>query len=906
MSYKKVLVARCRDLATALLFSGCALLLHLVLRRLLGPLPPFLVFYPAVVLAAMIAGGWAGFFTGLFSVPMAKILFAPTHGTFTITRSASVLAIAVLLFTCIAVVALVSARKRETEVAARARAEADAAVLQLAQTNARLKAVFDSLEEGVLFVDANGAGLTANAAVTRILGVSAAAFSDPATDPRLHALGEDGRPMLLEEMPSARILATGQSVTDVRVNMPDIHGNRHWLKINARPLFAADGTLEGAVTSFSDITARKLADDELKASRDRLELLFENAPMGLAMFDRQMRHLKVSKRFLEDFDLVGQDVIGKFHYDIFPNLPASFRSVHQRALAGEMVTSNADSILRPDGSMGWFRWQIFPWHDTNGSIGGVLLFTEDITAQRRAQMDLELAEERFRKAFLLSPFPVILINWETGIILDANEAQLQMMGRSRHDVLGRCSADFDFWVDPARRDELRRTVLNNGGVKAFRMKFRRGDGEIREGVIDAQEIEIGGQPCVVNITRDVTEELRLEQQAAQVQKTEAIGRLAGGLAHDFNNLLGVITAATELAEGGSPAELGKQLDRIRVAASSATGLTGHLLALSNHDAAFPRELDLNEVLQRITQQFCDATPAACNITFVSERKSALIHADPTLIQRALGMLTTKACGISAGGQVNVRLQAVQFSIETASVIHPTCRPLTYYSISVKDSGPGMTSDQIQSIFEPFAGPRPGTETDGLGYAAVQGIAAQCGGFVDAHSEPRQGSTFTLYLPAVRVASRSATENIAPRPSPVTEDAPRPVVLVVEDNHPLRELTVEMLCAAGFQTLEADSAESAMDLISRDRPRIDLLLTDVIMPGRNGVELHGDLSTTYPSAKVIFMSGYPSDVLQSRASAATEETFLQKPFNRKKLLAKVNAVLKGEHLISPLAGTPRKP
>jgi two-component system cell cycle sensor histidine kinase/response regulator CckA len=406
-------------------------------------------------------------------------------------------------------------------------------------------------------------------------------------------------------------------------------------------------------------------------------------------------------------------------------------------------------------------------------------------------------------------------------------------------------------------------------------------------------MEIGNQPCVLSITRDITEELRLEQQAAVMQKMEAIGRLAGGLAHDFNNLLGVITAATEIAGNAPDAARARQLDRIRNAAARATELTGQLLALSNHDAAFPRELDLNEVLQRIRHQAEEAPHHSGRINLISEQKSALIHADPTLIERALATLTTKACRSSGQGQVSVRLQSVQFSAETASVIHPACRPRTYYSIAVTDSGPGMQAEQIERIFEPFAATRPGVEADGLGYAAVQGIALQCGGFVDAYSEPGQGSTFTLYLPTLHAEPRAASEIHAAHPAPAVDDGHGPVVLVVEDNHPLRELTVEMLCDAGFHTLEADSAESALELISRDRPRIDLLLTDVIMPGRNGVELHGDLATTYPTAKVLFMSGYPSDILQSRDSAATEATFLQKPFNRKKLLSKVNALLKGE-------------
>ena len=892
MPSRTMVIARCRDLATALLYTGCALMVHLALRSFLGPLPPYLTFYPAVAFAALSAGLWAGLFAGIFGALCAFAFLLPPSGPVLFSQATTGLAFAIFLLTTSVMAWLVATRtRRESHAATKARAEADASALQLAQANARMKAVFDNLEEGVLLVDANGVPLTANAAVTRILGVSPTDVPSQGTDPRRYAFSEDGRPMSMDEMPSSRVLATGQSLTDVLANVPDAHGNRHWLKINARPIFAHDGTLEGAVTSFSDITARKLADDELRASRDRLEMLFENAPMGLAMFDRQMRYIKVSRRFVEDFDLVGKDIIGKNHYDLFPDLPFALRSVHQRALDGEQISQNSEAFRFADGPLRWFRSQTFPWYDLDGKVGGILLFTEDITAQRQAQLTLELAEERFRKAFLLSPFPVILINWITGVILDVNEAQLQLMGRPRAEVVDRKSTDFDFWVDPALRDELRQKVSDGGNVKAFRMRFRRGDGEIRDGMVDAQEMEIGGQPCVVNITRDITDDLRREQQAARAQKTEAIGRLAGGLAHDFNNLLGVITAATEMAETAPHAD--RQLSRIRIAAAQAAELTGKLLALSNHDAAFPRDLDINEVLHQIRDQAESSSPRCCRIQLVSEHKPALIHADPTLIERALRTLTCKAGERSGDGHVTVRLQSVHFTAEAAAVMHPTCLPRPYYAISVTDCGPGMAPDQVQRIFEPFAASLPGVESDGLGYAAVQGIALQCGGFVDAQSQPGHGTTFTLYLPTLHAEPKASAPVNATAHSPSAAQGPKPVVLVVEDNGPLRELTIEMLAGAGFLTLEADSAESALDLVSREQPRIDLLLTDVIMPGRNGVELHGDLSTAYPTAKVLFMSGYPSDVLQGRDSAATEETFLQKPFNRKKLLAKVNSILNGD-------------
>ncbi|SEG66907.1 PAS/PAC sensor hybrid histidine kinase [Bryocella elongata] len=905
MPSRQFVTARSRDLATALLCAGSALLVHLALRQFLGPLPPYLTFYPAVAVAALLSGVWSGFFSGIFCGLCAYAFLVPPSGSVVFSRATTGIAFATFVVTASAMAWLVTTRTRRESVAAtKARAEADASAMQLAQANARLQAVFDNLEEGVLFVDASGAGVTANAAVTRILGVSAAAFANPATDPRAHSLDEQGRVMALTEIPSARVIVSGESVTDVRMNLPDASGNRHWLKVNARPLRASDGTIAGAVTSFSDITASKLAEDELKANRDRLELLIENAPVGLAMFDRQMRYMKVSRRFLEDFDLVGRNVIGLGHYDVFPDLPSSLRSIHQLALEGEQHDCNAEPFRRPDGSTQWIRWQIYPWRDVNGAVSGVILFTEDITAQRKAQAHLEATEERFRKAFLLSPFPVILINWDTGVVIDANEAQLTLMDRRREEVIGRSTPDYEFWVDPERREQLRQAVTNLGSVKDFRMKFRRGDGEIRDGVIDAQQLEISGQPCVVNVTRDVTDELRLEQQTADLQKTQAIGRLAGGLAHDFNNLLGVITAATEQAESGPTAQLDTQLDRIRTAASRATELTGQLLALSNHDAAFPRDLDLNEVLQQLRQRSESTDPTSCRVKLVPDQKPALIHADPTLIERALLTLTAKAREASGDRHVVVSLHPVQFTPETARVLHPACRARSYYAISVTDSGPGMSPEQIERIFEPFGATRPGMEGDGLGYAAVQGIALQCGGFVDAHSEMGHGTTFTLYLPTLHAEPRAAVEPVVPPPPPVQELEAKPVVLVVEDNAPLRELTVEMLCEAGFQILEADSAESAMELISRDKPRIDLLLTDVIMPGRNGVELHGDLATTYPTAKVLFMSGYPSDVLQGRNSAATEHTFLQKPFNRKKLLAKVNSILNGEISAAHAPNPPR--
>lgn len=891
MSPRRILVGQSRGLAIALLCTGASLAVHLALRHFLGPLPPFLTFYPAVLLATLLGGITAGVVTCGLSLLAVDEVLLPANPHLVITHAANHVAIVVFVTTCSIASWLVADRDRRVrKAAAAAHEEAAAAQKKLATANSRISTVFDNLDEGVLFMDVRGAGVLANAAVERILGVNAEAFADPALDPRLHTLSDQGCPLALSDMPSSRVIATGHAVNNVLLNMPDAAGRRHWLRVNARPLFSDSGSLEGAVTSFSDVTAIKQADDEVQASRDRLELVVRNAPFGLAMFDRNMRYLRVSKRYLEDYGLAQEDVLGRCHYDIFPEIPLVWRSVHQRALDGEQVSNEGEAFLRADGGMQYIRWQILPWYETTGAIGGVILFTENITAQRDAQLALEQAEERFRKAFLLSPLPMAIGTYPDGRYLDANEALLKVMGRTRDEVIGHLSTEFGFWVDPSQRATLVADIQVHGLISGYHFKFRRGDGEIRDGEMTAQRMELGGQVCLVTITRDITEELRVEAQLLQTHKMEAVERLAGGLAHDFNNLLGVISTATDLA-AADPSHLPRHLGHIRAAATRASELTGQLLALSNHDMVFPRRFDLNDLLASLRDRLRDSSGCRCHIAFSSDLKGPIVHADPTLIERSLTILATKACERSGNGGVSIRLSLAGSIPQGLAAQRSVNTQATFYRIAVSDSGPGMIPEQIQKIFDPFHSDRPDVNTDGLGYAVAQGIAAQSGGFIEASSEPGQGTTFTFYLPALVPQTLTPVSAFSGTPQDGGEHSAQPVVLVVEDNAPLRELTLEMLADAGFQTLEAESAEAAMDLIARDKPRIDLLLTDVIMPGRNGLQLHGDVAASYPSAKVLFMSGYPSDVLSSRTGAATEETFLQKPFNRSKLLAKVNALLK---------------
>jgi two-component system, cell cycle sensor histidine kinase and response regulator CckA len=534
-----------------------------------------------------------------------------------------------------------------------------------------------------------------------------------------------------------------------------------------------------------------------------------------------------------------------------------------------------------------------PLKDKGGLLTGGLVALRDITASRQSEERLRRSEERFSKAFRSSPLAITISTEADGRYLDVNEAFLEVLGYRRGDVIGRSAAELNFWARPSQRIEMLRQLQENGRVTGFRTQYTTSQGETREADISAELIELDGKSCMLAITRDITETQRLEAQFRQAQKMEAVGQLAGGVAHDFNNLLGVIIGYSDLSLRltalGSPAT--RYLQQIKKAANRAVSLTRQLLAVSRQQVVFPRFLDLNEVVQNLITMLRRMVSEEVSILFRPALPIGSVHADPGQIEQILMNLVVNARdAMPKGGEIFIETVNSELDEHYASQ-HPGAHGGKQVALVVSDTGSGMDESTKSKIFEPFFTTKGVGKGIGLGLSTVYGIVKQSGGTIFVYSELGKGTTFKIYFP--RMAAKA--EHLVQSDEEAEFLGGSETILVVEDDESLRELTATTLQDAGYRVVQASDGEAALGIVRASQPGIDLLLTDVIMPGKTGVELVEQAKVIRPRLCSLFMSGYTGDLVSQRGVLLQEASFLEKPFTRSSLLKKVYSTLHSERV-----------
>ena len=384
------------------------------------------------------------------------------------------------------------------------------------------------------------------------------------------------------------------------------------------------------------------------------------------------------------------------------------------------------------------------------------------------------------------------------------------------------------------------------------------------------------------------QERQMKAQLLQSQKLESIGRLAGGVAHDFNNMLTVILGCAQLALLRVPEgeKLWKLLDQISRAAQRSSDITRQLLAFSRKEIISPKVVNLNAQIIETQATLGRLIGEDINLSFKPVTNIWSVKVDPSQLDQILVNLAVNARDAMVNGG--------RLEIETANVridkihcqFHPDSTPGDYVRLLVSDSGSGMDMQTLAHIFEPlFTTQEVGTGT-GLGLAMVYGIVRQNNGFISVQSEPGQGTTFQLYFP--RFAEEVPAEVRMPR----AEVSGCGTVLLVEDDLLVREMSLEMLQEIGYTVIQAGTPREAIETCARDDVQVDLILTDVVMPGMNGKEMVGIIESMRPGIKVLFMSGYTSDLVAQRGVVDIGRHFIQKPFDMHLLNEKMKDTLLG--------------
>jgi hypothetical protein len=433
-------------------------------------------------------------------------------------------------------------------------------------------------------------------------------------------------------------------------------------------------------------------------------------------------------------------------------------------------------------------------------------------------------------------------------------------------------------------------------IKASEVEYLRKDGTTvaTETVTKLVSDVHGKVRYLVGVSRDITElkraeaeKAKIEDELRQAQKLESVGRRAAGVAHDFNNLLTVINGYSQLLLGrlkaGDPLRDG--LEEIHKAGERAAGLTQQLLAFSRKQVLEPRVLDLNGVVEEMRPMLARLMGENVELCVNLHAEATTICADPHQLEQALMNLAVNSRDAMPDGG--------RFSIETGFVVwgegdvqsRPGAHAGPYVVLAVSDTGAGMSEETRGHIFEPFFTTKEVGKGTGLGLSTIHGMVEQSGGYVEVESELGRGTTLKIYLP--RVADAQAGSE---KPEAVAELGGQETVLVVEDQAKVRKFVVAALRAYGYQAMEAANAGEALLLCERECERIDLVLTDVVMPSMSGTELAERLRKRWPAIKVMFMSGYTDDAIVQHGVLPKDEEFIQKPFGPEQLAIKVRKML----------------
>jgi PAS domain S-box-containing protein len=490
---------------------------------------------------------------------------------------------------------------------------------------------------------------------------------------------------------------------------------------------------------------------------------------------------------------------------------------------------------------------------------------------------LEEALERYRALFD-NANDVIYTHDLQGRFTSINPAAERVFGYGRSEGLGRSVFErlAPEHVERARQ-MIAQTLRADAPPTVYELDAVSSNGARTPLEVSARAILRDGQPVgVQGIARDVADRKRLEAQLHHSQKMEAVGRLAGGVAHDFNNLLMVIIGYADLVLGRLRAgDAGReQLEQIRKAADSAAAVTGQLLAFSRRQVLQPRTLNLNAIVGGLDRMLRRLIGEDVELVIKLAPELGDVEADPGQIEQVIMNLAVNARdAMPQGGRLR---------IETADVERPGGR---HAMLAVTDTGQGMDPETESHIFEPFFTTKAMGKGTGLGLSTVYGIVQQHRGAIEVDTRVGQGTTFRIYLPGAVTTASAEARSEAPRALRGTE-----TILLVEDEGPVRKLVREILAGYGYTVLEAPGGVEALTIFDRHGGQIDLLLTDVVMPGMSGHALAQRLSALRPALRVLCMSGYTDDIIGHHGVLDSQLGYLQKPFTPEGLARKVREIL----------------
>ena len=649
---------------------------------------------------------------------------------------------------------------------------------------------------------------------------------------------------------------------------------------------------QGAAEAASAVEASRRSALQLLA-------LIERSPMSMAIVSMDRTIDYINQRTIDTFGYLHDEIptMDEWSARAYPDdayraeVSATWAALVAKAIASGREIEHAEyRVTCKDGSV--------KVTEIYGVIVGDKIFAmfDDLREHRLSVEALRQSEEKYRLLAATTDTGFVVIDGG-GVVILANEPYQRMAGgEASESLVGRSVLE---WTAPDEQESNAEAVARCarlGSIRDFETVYQQQDGtRVHISVTAAVQESREHGKHIVAFCRDITARKHAEQakaklaaQLQQAQKMESVGRLAGGVAHDFNNMLGVIIGRAELALARvdpSP-PLREHLEEIRAAARHSADLTRQLLAFARRQTVAPQVLHLNDTVASMLAMLQRVIGENVQLSWLPGAGLWPVNVDPAQISQVLVNLCVNARDAIA----NVGKLVIETGNRTLDAgycaAHPGAAVGDYVRLAVRDDGSGMSDEVLAHLFEPFFTTKEVGKGTGLGLATVYGIVEQNRGFIDVRSERGAGTTFTIYLPRHAISAQT------PRPSTVaaTRSPGRGTILLVEDEEAVLKLTQLMLEGLGYTVIVARAPGEALRLAWEHSGKIDLLMTDVVMPEMNGRDLAEKISSLHPNTRCLFMSGYTADVIAYHGVLDEGVQFLQKPFSTAELADKLREAL----------------
>ena len=659
--------------------------------------------------------------------------------------------------------------------------------------------------------------------------------------------------------------------TDISLNKVELRGETHIQSI------------------IRDITERKRIEKTIIENEAKFRDLFDNAPVAYHELDVNGCYTRINQTEALMLGYTNDELRGR-HVSDFIVEKISRESVKAK-LGGQLdFTAQERTFIRKDGTHISVLIEDRLIYDANGEISGIRTTLQDITERKRAEAAMRESEERFSGAFEFAPIGVALVSPD-GHWLKVNLALCELVGYAEEELLGMTFHDITYKEDlDDDIDHMYRLI--DGEISSYQIEKRYVHklGHLVSILLNVSLVrdEQGLPRYFISQIQNMTDRKQLEEQFRQAQKMEAVGVLAGGIAHDFNNLLTAINGYSDLTLRKMAADepLRRNIEEIKRAGDRAAELTSQLLSFSRKQVLKPVVHNLNAVVVNIEKMLKRIIRENVELRTFLDAELGNIKADPGQVEQVIMNLAVNARdAMPGGGTLTIETQNVYLDEDYVSQ-KLMIAPGPFARLTITDTGDGMDAATQEHIFEPFFTTKQVGKGTGLGLSMVYGIVKQSGGDIMVYSEPGHGSTFKIYLPRVDEQVQKPKWNGDREERSLGTET----ILLVEDEEVVRRLVSDILTENGYTVLDAENGKAALAICKVRQEHIDMLLTDVIMPGMGGTELKQAVVEIRPEIKVLFMSGYTDDSIANRGIFDADTAFIEKPFTPDALARKVREVL----------------